>query len=79
MGILTDKTCSRFWDELNRHVMRTGAIPATLNQLSAIILYDRITTTTRRRCLAVVNIVGGHAAARFDLTPSLPYPESRSG
>ena len=29
------------WDELNRRVRRTGAIPTTLNQLRAKLLYDR--------------------------------------
>ena len=43
MEILTDKTCSWFKLELNRRVMKIGAIPATLNQLRAKILYDRIT------------------------------------
>ena len=70
------------WDELNRRVRRTGAIPTTLNQLRAKTLYlwnyvQRYVTLMGRRCLAVVNSVGGHtcslvymdweAAAGFDL------------
>ena len=56
------------WDELNRHVRRTEAIPTTLNQPRAKVLYEwnnlpqndvqRYVTSMRRRCLAVVNSVG---------------------
>ena len=56
------------WDELNCHVRRTRAIPTTLNQLRAIILYElnnlpqnyvqRYVTSMRRQCLAVVNSAG---------------------
>ena len=62
MGILTDKTCQWFWDELNCRVSRTGAIPTTLNQLRAKIVYEwnnlpqnyvqRNVMLMRRRCLA---------------------------
>ena len=58
------------WDELNRRVKRTGAIPTTLNQLRAKIRYEwnnlpqnyvqRYVTSMRRRCLAVVNSAGGY-------------------
>ena len=58
------------WDELNRRVRRTGAIPTTLNRLNAKILYEwnnlsqnyvqRYVTSMRRRCLAVVNSAAGH-------------------
>ena len=68
MGILTDITCSWFWDNLNRRVRRTGAIPTTLNQLRAKILYEwnnfpqnyvqRYVTSVRPRCLAIVNSAG---------------------
>ena len=50
------------WDELNHSVRRTGAIPTTLNQLRANILYEwnnlpqnyvqRYVASMRRRCLA---------------------------
>ena len=50
------------WDKLNRGVSRTGAIPTTLNQLRAKILYkwnnlpqnfvQHYVTSMRRRCLA---------------------------
>ena len=63
MGILTDKTCSRFWEKLNCRVRRTGAILTTLNLLRAKILYEwnnlpqnyvqRYLTSMRRRCIAV--------------------------
>ena len=66
------------FDELNRSVRRTGAIPTTLNQLRAKILtsgtnFLRITfsvfvTSMIRRCLAVVNTAGGHNASKFTLT-----------
>ena len=56
------------WDELNRRVRRTEAIPTTLNQLRAKVLYEwnnlpqnyvqRYVTSMRRRCLAVVNSAG---------------------
>ena len=69
MGILTDKTCSWFWDKLNPCVRRTGAIPTTLNHMRAEILYEwsnfpqsyvqPYVTSTRRRCLAIVNSAGG--------------------
>ena len=68
LGILTDKTCSCFWDELNRRVRRTGATLTTLNQLRAKLLYEwnslpqnnvqRNVTSIRRRCLAVENSAG---------------------
>ena len=68
MGVLTDKTCSWFWDELNLRVSRAGAIQTILNQLRAKILYERnnlpqnyvkrYVTSLRRPCLAVVNSVG---------------------
>ena len=58
------------WDELNRRVRRTGAIPTTLNQLREKILYEwnnlsqnyvqQYVTSMRRRCLAVVNSAAGH-------------------
>ena len=51
------------WDKLNCSARRTGAIPTTLNQLRAKILYkwnnlrqnfvQRYVTSMRRRCLAV--------------------------
>ena len=54
--------------ELNRRVRRTEAIPTTLNQLKAKVLYEwnnlpqnyiqRYVTSMRRRCLAVVNSAG---------------------
>ena len=63
------------WDELNRCVRRTGAIPTTLNQLRAKILYDRnilpqnyvqrFVTSMRCRCLAVVNSAGDILATKF--------------
>ena len=56
------------WDELNRRLRRTEAIPTTLNQLRAKVLYEwnnlpqnyvqRYVTSMRRRCLAVVNSAG---------------------
>ena len=33
-------TFENIWDELNRHVRKTGDIPTTLNQLKAKILYE---------------------------------------
>ena len=58
------------WDELNRRIKRTGAIPTTLNQQRAKIIYEwnslpqnyvqRYVASMRRRCLAVVNSAGGH-------------------
>ena len=58
------------WDELNRPERRTEAIPTTLNQLRAKVLYEwnnlpqnyvqRYVTSMRRRCLAVVNSAGRH-------------------
>ena len=79
MGILTDKTCSRFWDELNRRVRRTWAILTTLNQLRASILHEwnnlpqnyvqHYVTSMRCGCLAVVNSGGGIPATKFTLTP----------
>ena len=58
------------WDELNRRVRRTEAIPTTLNQLRAKVLYQwnnlpqnyvqRYMTSMRRRCLVVVNSSGWH-------------------
>ena len=75
MGTLTDKTCSWFWDELNRRVRSTGAIPTKLNQLRAKILYEwnnlpqnyvqRNVTSMRRHCLAVVNSAGDIPATKF--------------
>ena len=63
------------WDELNRRVRRTGAIPTTLNQLRAKILYEwnnrpqnyvqRYVTSMRRHCLAVVNSAGGGGHTRY--------------
>ena len=57
------------WDKLNRGVRRTGAIPTTLNQLRAKILYkwnsfpqkyvQRYVTSMRRRCLAEIEQCGG--------------------
>ena len=56
------------WYELNRRVRRTEAIPTTLNQLRAKVLYEwnnlpqnyvrRYETSVRRRCLAVENSAG---------------------
>ena len=56
------------WDELIRRVRRTGAIPTTLNQLRAKILYEwnnlpqnyvqRYVTSMRSLCLAEVNSAG---------------------
>ena len=64
MRIHTDITCSWFWDELNSRERRTGAIPTTLDQLGAKIIFEwnnfpqnyvkRYVTSVRRRCLAVV-------------------------
>ena len=64
------KIIENIWDELNRCVRRTWAIPTTLNQLRAKIFYEwnnfpqnyvqRYVTSMRRRCLAVVNSAGGH-------------------
>ena len=69
-------------DELNHRVRRTEAIPKTLNQLRAKILYEwnnlpqnyvqRFVTSMRRRWLVVVKSVGDiptdiDAAAGFDL------------
>ena len=63
-------TIENIWDELNRRVRKTGAIPTTLNQLRAKILHEwnnlphiyvqRYVTSMRRRCLAVVNSEGEH-------------------
>ena len=60
------------WDELNCRVRRTGAIPTTLNQLRAKILYEwnnlpqnyvqHYVTSMRRHCLAVFNSAGGHTS-----------------
>ena len=57
-----------FMDDLNCRVRRTGAIPTTLNQLRAKIIYQwnnfpqnyvkRYEKSMRRRCLAVVNSAG---------------------
>ena len=65
------------WDELNRRVWRTGAIPTTLNQLRAKILYEwnnlpqnyvqRNVTSMRRRCLAEVKSAGDKPATKFTL------------
>ena len=78
MGILTDKTCSWFWDELNRRLRRTGVIPITLNQLRANILYEwnilhqnyvqRYVTSTKNRLLAVVNSAADIPATKFTWT-----------
>ena len=78
MGILTDKTCSWFWDGLNRHVRRTEAIPTTLNQLRAKIIYEwnnlpqnyvqHYVTSMRHPCLAVVNSAGNIPATKFTWT-----------
>ena len=56
------------WDELNGRVRKTGAIPTTLSQLRAKILYEwknlpqnyvqGYVTSMRPRCLAVVNSEG---------------------
>ena len=58
------------WDELNRRVKRTGAIPTTLNQLRAKFIYEwnnlpqnyvqRYVASMRRRCLAVVTSAGAY-------------------
>ena len=58
------------WDELNRPERRTGAIPTTLNQLRANLLFEwnnlpqsyvqRYVSSMRRRCLVVVNSAVGH-------------------
>ena len=66
------------WDELNRRVRRTGAIPTTLNQLREKILHEwnnlpqnyveRYETSMRRRCLAVVNSAGDIPATKFTWT-----------
>ena len=63
------------WDELKRCLRRTGAIPTTLNQLKANILYEFnnfpqnyvqcYVTSMRRRCLAVVNSLGDIPATKF--------------
>ena len=57
-----------FWDELNCHVRKTGAIPTILNQLRAKIIYEwnnlsqnyvkHYVTSRRRRCLNVVYSAG---------------------
>ena len=65
VGFLTNKTCSWFWDELNRRVRRTGAFPTTLNQLRAKNslrqnYVQRYVTSMRHHCLAVVNSVVEH-------------------
>ena len=67
------------WDELNHYVRRTGAIPTTLNQLRAKILYkwnklpqnyvQRYVTSMRRRSLAEAKRGGGDIpAAKFTWT-----------
>ena len=66
------------WDELNCHVRRTGAIPTTLNQLRAIILYEWnnlpqnyvqcYVTSMRRHCLSVVNSAGDIPSTKFTWT-----------
>ena len=66
------------WDELNRRVRKTWAIPTTLNQLRAKILHEwnnlpqnyvqRYVTSMRRRCLAVVNSAGDILATNFTCT-----------
>ena len=65
-------------DELNRRVRRTGAIPTTLNQLRANILYEwndlpqnyfqRYVTSMRRCCLAVVYSSGDIPTTKFTWT-----------
>ena len=64
------------WDELNRRVRKTGAIPTTLNQLRAKILHaqnyvQQYVTSMRPRCLAVVNSEGGILVTRFTYTWTL--------
>ena len=66
-------------DELNHRVRRTVAIPKTLSQLRAKILYEsprnyvqRFVTSMRRRCLVIVKSLGDiptdiDAAAGFDI------------
>ena len=64
MGFHTDITCSWFWDELNSRERRTGAIPTTLDQLGAKIIFEWTNlpknyaqcyvTSVRHRCLVVV-------------------------
>ena len=66
------------WDELNRRVKRTGAIPTTLNQLRAKIHYEwnnlpqnyvqRYVTSMRRRCLAVVKVREDIPTTKFTCT-----------
>ena len=65
------------WDELNRRVRRTGAIPTTLNQLRAKSLRveqspselrSALCDLMRRRCLVVVNSAGDIPATKFTLT-----------
>ena len=63
------------WDELNRRVRRTEAIPTTLNQLRAKVLYkwnsllqnyvQRYVVSMRCRCLVVVNSAGDISATKF--------------
>ena len=65
------------WDELNCPVRRTGAIPTTLNQLRANILYvwndlpqnyvQRYVTSTGHRCLAVVNGAVVHTSCQVHM------------
>ena len=68
------------WDEMNRRVRKTGAIPTTLNQLRAKILHEwnnlpqnyvqRYVTAMSPGYLAVVNSEGkgGILATRFTYT-----------
>ena len=51
------------WDELNRCARRTGAIPTTLNELKAKILYkwnNLPQNNVQRHRVAVVNSAGGY-------------------
>ena len=66
------------WDELNRRIRRTGAIPTTLNRLRAKIHYEWnnlpqsyvqcYVKSMRRHCLAVVNSAGDIPASKFTWT-----------
>ena len=66
------------WDELNCCVRRTWAIPITLNQLRAKILYEwtnlpqnyvqRYVASMRRHCLAVVSSAGVIPTTKFTWT-----------
>ena len=77
VGILTDKTCQWFWDELNCRVSRTGAIPTTLNQLRAKFVYEwnnlpqnyvqRYVMSMRRRCLADQDLVSSEVLEKCEL------------